>query len=371
MSRRGARTSKLRSKRETDPTLAIRTSRSRPSTRNWKISNLSPLITSHKQPLHSRQNSKNSLSKGNSFTPHSLRQMNELDSFFARKDKKKGPRGPEGARTPGAKYTPNSLAKRLLEETDGTPTSAEGRRKDRGKFADSDEDEEWKPSFEEEKKDYSGLKIQPLILPEADDEAADVKTDDTGGKSHANGPWKIADIQNCDDETQAPPSGSLGTYVNPIERRKPETTLPTARSLAPDMKSTIVFPSLYEAEKCAAGLRVNQSVWNRAPHTPSSEPRSPTGNFRTRSEIGTPGRRDRGPPASSEIKINPWRPTSGRNDRGGKLNEGGKAAENAPGPWRSKPNSRQEGVARTGKYLPPNMRQKFPGATCGGGTVFN
>lgn len=127
------------------------------------------------------------------------------------------------------------------------------------------DNDEWR-EFEEEKKDYSGLKIGTLTINEQSDAESD---DDRGtgenssdgelgeGGSKHSGPWKKTDApeqpevqqQQTEQEPkkqQAPGSGS-GVYKIPAARNAPTTyNSPRLRksNVAPDINSEEYFPTL-------------------------------------------------------------------------------------------------------------------------------
>lgn len=251
--------------------------------------------------------------------------MTELDSFFARKDKRKCDSRPNSNRgstkPPGIKYTtPIELYKKLLQDS-STVEDAIGEKKKPDEVI---EDDVWKAFDSEEKKDYTGLKIQALV-PESDEEA-DLANEDV----KPNGPWKIADIP-CEPPVDTPP----GTYVNPVERKNAKPAEPKG---APDVKSTFAFPSLYQEK---TGLRVNQSVWNRNP--PEASPGRST-KYET-SERSCPSTRDVGlqrhKTPGEKAKENLTTPTQ-------------------QGAWKLEVS--QSEPVKVGKYLPPGLRQKFGAA---------
>ncbi|KAL1450784.1 hypothetical protein WDU94_003105 [Cyamophila willieti] len=141
--------------------------------------------------------------------------MTDLDDFFAKKDKRKcgGGSKSESARPltkpPGIKsITPVQIGRKLLEDCDVTKKN---RCDSRGA---EEEDDEWKPFDAEEKKDYSGLKIQALVLPDTDEGDPEISDEN---RKQTNGPWKMADLSAVHAEEY---SKVGGTYVNPIQRTR-------------------------------------------------------------------------------------------------------------------------------------------------------
>lgn len=270
--------------------------------------------------------------------------MTELDSFFARKDRKKT----SGRRQLSGSIVKLSDLKSVPPEGVNLPGDETYRDANKTRIdvprPSNEEDDEWR-SVESEKKDYSGLKLQPLILPEEEE----VESEPEEGKTKPNGPWKIAEINsggNPSDEntpnalpSSAPSSTSQskpGVYVHPRERMLAKTletpVLKTSRTVPPDVKSILVFPSLSQVEK-SGGLRSNQSVWNRSTRN--------EGNTRVNDDAWTSNRdtnkdnvisREKSDSASSNIKFS-----------------GGL----------STPNTTAVDSTKPGKYVPPNMRNKL------------
>lgn len=205
--------------------------------------------------------------------------MSELDSFFAKRDRKKASGRQTGkvAKPPGVNcIQPEGKP----VDTDGTTRELPRRNKAEAPKLQDEEDDDWKSVDSEEKKDYTGLKIQPLILPDIDENDSDGAADDSKIKS--SGPWKITDISHPEEALSAQPVKTFesapsldekpAVYVNPRERMmKPEGATPMTSSRGPpDVKSTLSFPSLYEVGK-PGGLRSNQRVWNRNPAVSDAE----------------------------------------------------------------------------------------------------
>lgn len=124
------------------------------------------------------------------------------------------------------------------------------------------DEDEWK-EFEEEKKDYSGLKIGHLTVndsldAESDDErgtgenSSDGETGE-GGTKHT-GPWKKPDLPPEAPEVTAPPApppvATTGNSYKPPQLRNVVTFTNSnsprsrGRNVAPDIHSEEYFPTL-------------------------------------------------------------------------------------------------------------------------------
>lgn len=124
------------------------------------------------------------------------------------------------------------------------------------------DEDEWK-EFEEEKKDYSGLKIGHLTVndsidAESDDERGTGENSSDGesgeGGTKHTGPWKKPDLPPETPEVTvapapAPPvttSTGGSSYKAPHLRNQPTFTSPRprGRNIAPDIHSEEYFPTL-------------------------------------------------------------------------------------------------------------------------------
>ncbi|XP_059612912.1 protein CDV3 homolog [Phlebotomus argentipes] len=175
--------------------------------------------------------------------------MADLDDFFAKKDKKK---------SKVKKFTTADDLVKKLEDTskklDTKPkTRAPGNEEE---FSSQDREDEWK-DFEEERKDYSGLKLGQLTLSEeehnVDGEQGSEAQHDTEGNAEASdrktGPWKAV------KEGAAPPPPPKEVVTQPAEPkiyRPPALQSALAKvklremgsRVAPDISSEEYFPSL-------------------------------------------------------------------------------------------------------------------------------
>lgn len=204
--------------------------------------------------------------------------MADLDDFFAKKDRKK---------SKGKKFaTADEIAKKL-EETGRRAEKLKKEKLQTSQLQNSEVDEqgnavqgedEWR-EFEEEKKDYTGLKIQNLTLAEYDsgeEGNSGGEGEDEGGleeneagelvpKKKNTGPWRVVPTAAPEESSsvepeppvQPPPAQPVpgvvaGSYVPPALRNAQKTPLfsnsrLTRRKVAPDVKSEELFPTLSAA----------------------------------------------------------------------------------------------------------------------------
>lgn len=224
--------------------------------------------------------------------------MADLDDFFAKKDRKK---------SKGKKFaTADEIAKKLEE----TGKRSEKIKKEKplqslgGQDGDDpnniQQEDEWK-DFEEEKKDYTGLKIQNITLTEdgGDDCGESGDIDEDGGleeneagemvprKKVSSGPWKVVtqapniqedstgistiDNDKTIEEDRPSTRGSStsgssstgGSYLPPHKRSQPHpTTHSSPRNVksraAPDVNSEEMFPTL-----AAGKITESSGPWNK------------------------------------------------------------------------------------------------------------
>ncbi|XP_011310586.1 protein CDV3 homolog [Fopius arisanus] len=185
--------------------------------------------------------------------------MADLDDFFAKKDRKKAK---------GKKFTTTEEIAKKLEET-----GKKSKTKEKLVAPDEDdrappkieEEEEWR-EFEEEKKDYSGLKIGNLTVSENQDhESNDERgvgensSDGESGEASAklSGPWKKADavVESLEPTprptaTAATSLAATGKYKTPHLRHQTSSSSSSStrssrmKNIAPDIRSEEYFPTL-------------------------------------------------------------------------------------------------------------------------------
>ncbi|XP_058447839.1 protein CDV3 homolog [Malaya genurostris] len=175
--------------------------------------------------------------------------MADLDDFFAKKDRKK---------SKTKKFaTAEELAK-SIEDTSKKTTEAKPRKvtpivEGSEPKAPEPVEEEWK-EFEEERKDYSGLKLAQLNISEEDhiqtnytgDENVSTPGENEGEKSaetadrKASGAWKLVDSSDTNEKQQQPPQPQPPQqYIAPALKSRLKS-----KKGAPDLKNEEFFPTL-------------------------------------------------------------------------------------------------------------------------------
>lgn len=202
--------------------------------------------------------------------------MGDIDDFFAKKDKKKkGTKKFSKANTDViAKNLEESAIKEQMQQDKEITNIGDDSNTERPSHQD---DDEW-DDYRENKKDYTGLKIENLVIedPVAKAEEEDPEVNENGEvvKKEESGPWNKKDAERTNSNEGAdsptvetkplpavsePPNVVGGTYVPPGRRggdpasnlapmRMSETSQrPRKMKAAPDLASTINFPSLSSA----------------------------------------------------------------------------------------------------------------------------
>jgi len=202
---------------------------------------------------------------------------NNLDDFFAKKDKKK-----KGGKK-FAKANTDVVAKNLIETERKEMKEMEKSDKVLStQFSDeksvtpqqSQEDEEWE-EYRENKKDLTGLKIEALTIQEPvveveeeeteineDGEVVKIKKDESGPWNKSDGPntkaqrqqEHILEMQKLDTSIQST-NVVQGSYVPPhlrgsaaaTEQPRQQARLRRGKAAAPDISSELNFPSLSSA----------------------------------------------------------------------------------------------------------------------------
>jgi len=195
--------------------------------------------------------------------------MANIDDFFAKKDKKKkGTKKFSMANTDVIAQNLEDSAKKeqLQQDKDMNNLGDEEQ-----KIAQQD-DEEW-DDYRENKKDFTGLKIDKLVIeePSAKPEEEDTEVNENGEivKKEESGPWNKKDGERS-EERESPvvetkpmpkaddmlPSVVGGAYVPPSRRglggesggdARLEPMKPRRIRAAPDINSSIAFPGLSNA----------------------------------------------------------------------------------------------------------------------------
>ncbi|CAG9760285.1 unnamed protein product [Ceutorhynchus assimilis] len=203
--------------------------------------------------------------------------MADLDDFFAKKDRKK--------KTTSKKFATTEEVAKKLEDT---AKKTEKQKKERVSEGDDTnpqphEQDEWK-EFEEEKKDYTGLKIGNLTINANQDNIGHQESgsgDQQEGLEHSedaerkSGPWNRMDSTNqAEEENPSPPpkvvvvekptipepsTGLKTTYKPPALVRSLNATsaaparLRGNRGAAPDIHNEDFFPTLSGKKKSGEG----------------------------------------------------------------------------------------------------------------------
>lgn len=212
--------------------------------------------------------------------------MADLDDFFAKKDKKK-----KGTKK-FSKANTDVLAKNLEEsakkeqKAQDKEVSEMGNENNANTPLNQQDDEEWE-TYSENKKDYSGLKIENLTVEEpAKEEEEETEINEDGEivkvKKDDSGPWnKLGDSQEGQEggetieETvvsatvgQGMTNVTGGKYVPPsmrtaggggADRAELRRTAPRRTKAAPDISSEVYFPSLSSASEDTAP----KGAWGR------------------------------------------------------------------------------------------------------------
>lgn len=181
--------------------------------------------------------------------------MADLDDFFAKKDRKKN-------KTTKKFATTEEVAKKLedtAKKTNEKPKKEKPQDGEEGNVPEVEQDE-WK-EFEEEKKDYTGLKIGNLtigqnadgIVNPAESNNENQQNDEIGQDSDKkSGPWKRVEVAAAAAAPEEPkkevaPPAKVGTYVPPNMRFQQNRHLQPSRlktKAAPDVHNEELFPTL-------------------------------------------------------------------------------------------------------------------------------
>jgi len=206
--------------------------------------------------------------------------MADLDDFFAKKDKKK-----KGTKK-FSKANTEVIAKNL-EETAIKEQRQQDKELNMGEDKNPEnhneqDDDEW-DDYRENKKDYTGLKIENLVIEEpskVEEEATEINEDGeiVKVKKDESGPWNKKDEQNKGSNENEQPEAEVkqvnniiveqpnvvgGSYVPPhmrggggvsvTERNvEPRRTVARRTKVAPDINSEVYFPSLSSAAEDSA-----------------------------------------------------------------------------------------------------------------------
>jgi len=206
--------------------------------------------------------------------------MADLDDFFAKKDKKKkGTKKFSKANTEViAKNLEESAIKEQLQQDKDITTNIGDEMNQEN--VNQQDDDEW-DDYRENKKDYTGLKIETLVIEDPEkpvvEEETEVNENGEVVKKEESGPWNKKDGERSNSsEAESPvveskplpgavleqPNVVGGAYVPPAMRSREggaaqpsaePRKLPTRRmKAAPDISSAINFPSLSAAAEDTA-----------------------------------------------------------------------------------------------------------------------
>jgi len=208
--------------------------------------------------------------------------MADLDDFFAKKDKKKkGTKKFSKANTDViAKNLEETAKKELKAQEKLEPLATSAALNEENKTETKVEDDEWEV-YREDKKDYTGLKIETLkVEEEPEEEEAEEQMNEDGEmvtvKKEESGPWnkKAGTNNNTEEKAQqeektpepdhtAPAPAPARGYVPPHLRggnvaadpspgMGPRRPMKGRNRAAPDINSEVYFPSLSStADDCA------------------------------------------------------------------------------------------------------------------------
>uniref|UniRef100_A0A1L8EE77 Protein CDV3 homolog n=1 Tax=Haematobia irritans TaxID=7368 RepID=A0A1L8EE77_HAEIR len=212
--------------------------------------------------------------------------MADLDDFFAKKDKKKSKK---------PKFLTAEILVKNLEETSKkevvktkkpettttiTAPSAESGGAEE-KIVQETQDDEWKEIEEEQRKDYSGLKIGQLTLND-DDDLSGSEGQDEDGDSDGNGNgdsdrvgssgvWKK--VIPAEEVTQIPmdmpPKPVSKVYVSPALRMASQSTgikQKVRSKTAPDITNADYFPTLGAARPEEQRKKKNEPAFEEVRH---------------------------------------------------------------------------------------------------------
>uniref|UniRef100_A0A1A9WQP5 Protein CDV3 homolog n=1 Tax=Glossina brevipalpis TaxID=37001 RepID=A0A1A9WQP5_9MUSC len=210
--------------------------------------------------------------------------MADLDDFFAKKDKKKSKKPKFLTAEELVKNLEESSKRELVKpkklETITTANSASlslnsGDGEDKIKNNEQNVEEEWKEFEEEQRKDYSGLKIGQLTLNDDEEQSVSDGGDDDGdnegninselGTFSDGGPWKK--VIPADEVTQIPmemPKAPVQPYrVKALEASQKSKLRSKA---APDITNSDYFPSLGAARPEEQRKKKNEPAFEEVRH---------------------------------------------------------------------------------------------------------
>ncbi|XP_013113569.1 protein CDV3 homolog [Stomoxys calcitrans] len=213
--------------------------------------------------------------------------MADLDDFFAKKDKKKSKKPKFLTAEELVKNLEESSKREVLkpkkpETTTTTAPAATEIGNVEEKIVEQPQEDEWKEIEEEQRKDYSGLKIGQLTLNDDDDLSASEGQDEDGDSDGngngdsvrigAGGVWKK--VIPAEEVTQIPmdmpPKPVSKVYVSPALRAaaaQGSGPKPKVRSkTAPDITNADFFPTLGAARPEEQRKKKNEPAFEEVRH---------------------------------------------------------------------------------------------------------
>jgi len=214
---------------------------------------------------------------------------NNLDDFFAKKDKKKKG-GPKKFSTANTEVLAKNLEETARKEQKAQDKEVNeiGTENSTNTPLDQQDEDEW-DDYRENKKDFTGLKIENLTVKEpVKDEEEETEINEDGEvvkvKKDESGPWsKLGDGEGREDEVRQSESEAIvtqtvgqgmsnvsqgGKYVPPSMRgqggaagkeSEGRRLAPRRLKAAPDLSSEVYFPSLSSAAEDTAP----KGAWGR------------------------------------------------------------------------------------------------------------
>ena len=223
--------------------------------------------------------------------------MSNLDDFFAKKDKKKAKSKPKFV-------TAEELVKNL-EDTSKREAAARPKKPESSSAIDNVDaptaaisgeenkisvieeqqppepeptEEEWKEFEEEQRKDYSGLKIGQLAVNDDDEQSQTEGDEDDDSESNtvpdmrrsADGPWKK--VVPAEEVTQIPMEVEKPSkiYISPALRNSqglgPSRTVKARNRTAPDITNADYFPTLGAARPEEQRKKKNEPAFEEVRH---------------------------------------------------------------------------------------------------------
>ncbi|XP_073847218.1 protein CDV3 homolog [Musca autumnalis] len=213
--------------------------------------------------------------------------MADLDDFFAKKDKKKSKKPKFLTAEELVKNLEESSKREVVKPKKPEPTvpataATEGEVAEDKTVAEQNQEDEWKEIEEEQRKDYSGLKIGQLTLNDDDDLSGSEGQDEDGesdgnvnsetGKKSGSGVWKK--VIPAEEVTQIPMEMPMPakpkTYVSPALRAaaaQSSAIKPKVRSkVAPDITNADYFPTLGAARPEEQRKKKNEPAFEEVRH---------------------------------------------------------------------------------------------------------